>query len=188
LHKLERLIRLADLAPCNGVNGNGAAEHSVLRSATQVLLNTGPSVPARDFVNGITEAALASYVADPSANEDARGLSRMREALAVGGPLETMTVGELGARARAPDHVMAATIHAAKGLEFDVVVMIGVDEGGLPGFSPNDEEVLEGRRKFYVAITRAREQVHMVYTDCRVSRRGKTYSVRPSPFIAELHL
>jgi DNA helicase-2/ATP-dependent DNA helicase PcrA len=167
---------------------HGAGEHSVLRSVTRVLLQCGAEVPARDFVEAVAEAALASYTVDPAGSEDARELDRMRQALAVGGELAQMLVAELGARARAPGHVMATTIHAAKGLEFDVVVLIGADEGGLPGFSPTDEELAEGRRKFYVSITRAREQVHLVYTDRRVSSRGNTYPVRPSPFIAELGL
>jgi DNA helicase-2/ATP-dependent DNA helicase PcrA len=153
-----------------------------------VLLDGGAEVSARDFVEAIAVAALAPYSVDPAQSEDARELHRMRQALAVGGDLEQMTLAQLGTRARAPGHVMATTIHAAKGLEFDLVVLIGADEGGLPGFSPTDEEIAEGRRKFYVSITRAREQVHLVYTDCRVSSRGNTYAVRPSPFIAELGL
>ena len=97
-----------------------------------------------------------------------------------------MTIEELGARARAPGHVLASTIHAAKGLEFDRVVLVGADDAALPGFSPSYEEVAEARRKFYVSITRARHMVYVVYTDSRVSKFGKAYSVRPSRFLDEL--
>jgi DNA helicase-2/ATP-dependent DNA helicase PcrA len=165
-----------------------AREHAVLRDVTRILLDGDPELPARDFVEGVTAAALQAYAADPTASEDARELARMRGALAAGGGAADMTIADLGARARAPGHVMAATIHGAKGLEFDVVVLVGADDGGLPGFNPDEEQVEEGRRKFYVSITRAREQVHLIHTDCRVSSKGNTYRVRPSPFIAELRL
>jgi superfamily I DNA/RNA helicase len=72
----------------------------------------------------------------------------MRAALAVGGKQEQMTLAGLGDRARSPGHVMAATIHAAKGLEFDVVILAGADKGGLPSFEANEEQLAEGRRKF----------------------------------------
>lgn len=164
----------------------GVVDHTVLRDVTQTLLDAQGEAAAADFVERLTEVALGAYAADPSANEDAQELTRMRQALSPGGGAHAMSVDDLGARARAPGHVMVATIHGAKGLEFDVVILAGADEGGLPGFSPTPEEVAEGRRKFYVSITRARHQVHLIYPDRRVSRRGKTYTVRPSPFIAEL--
>ncbi|MDQ1582196.1 MAG: ATP-dependent helicase UvrD/PcrA [Microbacteriaceae bacterium] len=164
----------------------GARERAALRSVTRALLDGEPEAPAADFIEAIAQAALATYAADPTASEDARELSRMRRALAVGGDASSMTLAQLGDRARAPGHVMAATIHGAKGLEFDVVIIAGADEGGLPGFSPSAEDIAEGRRKFYVSITRAREQVHLIYTDSRISRKGRPYAVRPSPFIGEL--
>jgi DNA helicase-2/ATP-dependent DNA helicase PcrA len=164
----------------------GAGEHAVLRSITRALLDGKAETLARDFVASITQAALARYVADPMASEDARELDRMRRSLAVGSDLEHMALAELGSRARAPGHVMVSTIHAAKGLEFDMVVLVGADEACLPGFKPKDEEIAESRRKFYVSITRARDCVHIVHTDSRISRKGWPYEVRPSPFIAEL--
>lgn len=166
----------------------GAGDHEVLRDVIAVLLHSNPAAAAHEFVESLSAAALTDYVSDPSASEDARELARMRAALAADGSAHGMTVEDLGARARAPGHVMAATIHGAKGLEFDIVVLVGADEAGLPGFSPSEEDVEEGRRKFYVSITRARDQVHLVYTDRRISRCGKTYTVAPSPFIAELGL
>lgn len=164
-----------------------AREHQVLRDVTRALLDGSRDAPARNFVKHIAAAALQEYVKDRASSEDAEELARMLLALD-SGEAQVMTLGDLGARARAPGHVMAATIHGAKGLEFDAVVLIGADEGGLPGFDSDDEQVAEGRRKFYVSITRARKYVHLVHTDCRVSRRGKIYKVRPSPFIAELGL
>jgi inactivated superfamily I helicase len=81
-----------------------------------------------------------TYLADDMASEDARELARMRESLGPGGAVADMTVGEFRACARAPRHVVAAMIHGAKGLEFDVVIMVGADEVCLPGFTPTDDE------------------------------------------------
>ena len=167
----------------------GASEHAVLRDVVGVLLRADATLPAREFVESITSIALKREVEDETASEDARELGRMRRALATGGAAGEMTVAELGTRARAVGHVMAATIHGAKGLEFDVVVMVGADEVCLPGFTPTDEERAEARRKFYVTLTRARERVHLVHTDSRMSKRtGRPYGVAASPFIADLDL
>lgn len=165
-----------------------AREHAVLSRITRVLLDYGATAPAHEFLEQVTAAALQTFVDAPSASNDARELHRMRQALAEAGPAHSLTIGDLGARARAPGHVLAATIHGAKGLEFDVVALVGADHGGLPGFNPDKEQMDEGRRKFYVSITRARERVHVVHTDSRVNRAGRPYPVRPSPFLKEIGL
>jgi len=79
------------------------------------------------------------------------------------------------------------TLHSAKGLEFPWVFIAGLEEGLLPHsrsiFSP--EEMEEERRLFYVAVTRAREQLYLVVPMTRRTPRG-TVVTRPSLFIREL--
>ena len=60
--------------------------------------------------------------------------------------------------------VTVSTIHAAKGLEFKHVFVIGCSEGLLPyGYAQDDDALEEERRLMYVAITRAEDTLHMSY-------------------------
>ena len=79
------------------------------------------------------------------------------------------------------------TVHAAKGLEFDVVFITGVEDGLFPhANSSNDELALsEERRLMYVAITRARKQLHMTFA-LRRMLRGQYMDSGPSQFLREI--
>ena len=78
------------------------------------------------------------------------------------------------------------TLHAAKGLEFPHVYLVGVEEGILPHQNSIDgETVEEERRLFYVGITRARETLSITYCAKRKSF-GEFQSCDPSRFLEEL--
>lgn len=85
------------------------------------------------------------------------------------------------------DAVQLMTLHSAKGLEFPVVFMVGVEEGMFPSQMSLDESgrLEEERRLAYVGITRAMEKLTITYAE---SRRlyGKEVYHRPSRFIGEL--
>lgn len=85
------------------------------------------------------------------------------------------------------DVVKLMTIHAAKGLEFPVVFVGGVEETIFPsGMSINTrEELEEERRLFYVAITRAKEKLWLTHANSRY-RFGNLVSNDPSRFLEEL--
>jgi DNA helicase-2/ATP-dependent DNA helicase PcrA len=67
------------------------------------------------------------------------------------------------------DTVNLMTIHSAKGLEFPVVFVVGLEEGLLPHASCMNEpsQIEEERRLFYVALTRAQRQVHLLHASYR---------------------
>ncbi len=79
------------------------------------------------------------------------------------------------------------TIHAAKGLEFDHVFVVGVEEGLFPGAlsAESEVELEEERRLFYVAITRARKFLTITYTGSRFRFGSLSYPV-PSRFISDI--
>lgn len=85
------------------------------------------------------------------------------------------------------DSVMLMTVHSAKGLEFPVVFMVGMENGIFPGNMAfeKDSEMEESRRLCYVGITRAKETLFM--TSAEVRRVfGRTVSYSQSDFINEI--
>ncbi|MDE6017565.1 MAG: UvrD-helicase domain-containing protein [Muribaculaceae bacterium] len=87
-----------------------------------------------------------------------------------------------------PDEkVTLMTCHAAKGLEFKHIYVVGVEEELLPSaMSMNSiDEVEEERRLLYVAMTRAKETCALSYAKTRF-RNGQTVQTRPSRFLAEI--
>ncbi|KAA3632112.1 MAG: ATP-dependent DNA helicase Rep, partial [Proteobacteria bacterium] len=84
------------------------------------------------------------------------------------------------------DQVKLMTLHAAKGLEFDNVFVVGVAEGILPhANSQSDSGIEEERRLFYVGITRARENLALSFPSRR-RRFGEVLELQPSRFLDEL--
>ena len=78
------------------------------------------------------------------------------------------------------------TIHAAKGLEFPVVFLVGMEEGLFPSARAVEEgNVEEERRLAYVGMTRAMEKLYLTYAQSRFSFGGRNYNL-PSRFLSEL--
>ena len=85
-------------------------------------------------------------------------------------------------RGKEGERIRLMSYHSAKGLEFEIVHLIDVVEGIVPSRRADGREGLEEERRcFYVALTRAKREVHIYVTKERYSR-----SVRPSRFLEEL--
>jgi DNA helicase-2/ATP-dependent DNA helicase PcrA len=104
--------------------------------------------------------------------------------------LQTTVEAEAAEPARRDDPgVLLSTIHQAKGLEFDVVFIIMLCDGSFPAARameiPEGEE--EERRLFYVALTRARDELYLTYPLIRVTRgTWAEQAQQPSRFLSEL--
>jgi DNA helicase-2/ATP-dependent DNA helicase PcrA len=141
-------------------------------------------------------AAAGWSVTPPSAGgslrerwESLQALSALADEFAAGRPEATLSdlVAELDERASAQhapavDGVTLASLHAAKGLEWDAVFLVGLSEGLMPiSFAEGWEAVEEERRLLYVGITRAREHLHLSWSRARMpgGRAGRS----PSRFL-----
>jgi DNA helicase-2/ATP-dependent DNA helicase PcrA len=85
------------------------------------------------------------------------------------------------------DAVQLMTLHAAKGLEFPVVFLVGLEEGLFPhSMSLHDRERFEEERRLcYVGMTRAMEQLFMSHAESRLIH-GREWNSKPSRFMNEI--
>ncbi|MEU1732474.1 ATP-dependent DNA helicase UvrD2 [Streptosporangium sp. NPDC020145] len=119
--------------------------------------------------------------------ESLRALADLAEDMAAEGADLTAFVAELERRAgeqHAPpvDGVTLASLHAAKGLEWDAVFLVGMTEGMMPiVYAKTPEQIEEERRLLYVGVTRARE--HLALSWALARSPGGHRSRRPSRFL-----
>ena len=80
--------------------------------------------------------------------------------------------------------VYLMSIHASKGLEFDAVFIVGLEDGFFPILS-EDGDIEEERRLAYVAITRAKKRLFLSTTNSRFYRGSRSYNLETSKFLRE---
>ena len=85
------------------------------------------------------------------------------------------------------NYVNLMTLHSSKGLEFDYVFLIGMEEGLLPHSRAfiEEKELEEERRLCYVGITRAKQKLYLTFAENRLTREGYS-SQLPSRFLGEI--
>lgn len=135
-----------------------------------------PDVQSR--IENVRELLTATQQFDAS-SEAERGLAGFLENAALVADVDTLQDDS--------ERVTLMTVHAAKGLEFPVVFLVGLEEGLFPHIrSINDDpNVEEERRLCYVALTRAKERVHITHARLR-SVFGSTSGMVESRFLYDI--
>ncbi len=94
-------------------------------------------------------------------------------------------INMLEGKDKEPDAVSLSTLHAAKGLEFPHVFIVGAEEDILPFRDSDEKQIEEERRLMYVGITRAERSLQISY--CNRRKRGKDWlACEPSRFLEEM--
>ena len=147
----------------------------------QMLIDLGETEKERldnleEFVSGVIE-----YEASMQNEPD------MKPTL-IGFLEENALVADVDKYDEKADAVVMMTIHSAKGLEFPVVFLVGMEDGIFPGMQSilgSDAELEEERRLAYVAITRAKRELFITHASSRLLY-GKTQYNPPSRFLEEI--
>ncbi len=157
------------------------------------------SSPA-EAIRFVVESVYADYARAKFPNGDARlddleQLAQFAQSYeSLPGFLEEVTLfnelsGEdVAAGEPSDDRVVLSSVHQAKGLEWSRVVVMWLSEGRFPGYraSVTEEGLEEERRLFYVAVTRAKNEVALTYPMLARDRYGVDVILEPSRFVAEL--
>ena len=158
-------------------------EELLARTGYAAMLETKNTVEARTRLENVREllTSINSYL-ENRADQD-ESLSD-----ALHGFLDEIALyTDIDSHDPSQDCVVMMTMHAAKGLEFPVVFVVGVEEGIFPGIRAigETEEMEEERRLCYVAMTRAKERLYLTCANQRMLF-GRTSANRPSRFVEEI--
>lgn len=147
-----------------------------------------PDQSLRDWLSDFRGACLDScLVREPRLRDDAVAVAKLVEVCAHDARLAGFTVSAFGGQGGAGTHLNLMTLHSAKGLEFDVVILPFLEEGILPNYRSNTEAKLrEDRRLFYVGLTRARHEVHLVYSGWYRTPYGSVKNNGVSRFVTDV--
>jgi uncharacterized protein (TIGR00375 family) len=176
---VEQILGELTYAPASGTERMPLLER--LGHTARAVLNHLPAAQREDTA---TEIYAAVELLKPLAERCGGDLERFRAELSLGVEVDTWDP-------RA-DRVSLLTLHAAKGLEFPVVFVVGCEDGLLPlrwpAVTPDDadeEQVCEERRLLFVGMTRAQRHLYLSYAAQRV-RQGTAQKTSRSPFLADL--
>lgn len=160
------------------------------RQLVSLLLECSENMEAKAsaFVTQLMALGLKEATSTGSRTDDAEAIAQLVETY-LNNANRGAALSDLARRSTGAGRVQIMTTAACKSLEFDVVVALGVDEGQIPSYlSRTSAEIAEERRKFYVAITRARDSVLITYSGFTVTKYGRKNFQGPSRFLKQTGL
>ena len=156
-------------------------EHAIARSGLREY-HERDKTSAESRIENLDELVNVASRFEPTAEDIEAGLSELAAFLSHA----ALEAGESQGEAW-QDCVQLMTLHSAKGLEFPLVFLVGLEEGLFPGQKSVEEpgRLEEERRLAYVGITRARETLVLCYAESRRMHGQEMYG-RPSRFLGEI--
>ena len=140
-----------------------------------------------DWLLEVDSRCLSHLVATiPTLRDEKAHIEKILNACKKDKPLFGWSVARFGGQLGGADQLKLMTLHSSKGLEFDVVCMMGLDQGSLPWNNLTAKAKREPRRLFYVGLTRARRVVHMLYSGWVTIRGSKRVFAPRSEFVEEV--
>lgn len=125
--------------------------HTWLTDVNQDLLNP---IFSRSRILADEEEALGKLICKTSPGKECGDIS----------------IGQFCGNGEGNNRIHLSTFHSSKGHEFRVAILFGMDNGRIPRNGATEQEIREARRLFYVGFTRAKEDVHILFSKNRPSR------------------
>lgn len=171
-----------------------AVDDAQARTARKALVrflfsNRDPEGSVATWLQLFNKEVFRPHVLLPEA-ADADECSAFEELLAATmgkGPLSTLDMGMFAGKASSTQRVSLMNLHTSKGTEFNAVLLVGMDAGRMPLYrAKTPAELAEQRRLFFVGVSRAIREVHLLYSGWTESPSGYRFANGPSPFLLEL--
>jgi superfamily I DNA/RNA helicase len=131
-------------------------------------LNQWLNTLRRDLIDGLIASSR-------TLKDERETLATFNARTAVGGDCAEMILSQFAGQSEGNNSINLSTLHSSKGREFSVVIMFGMENGRIPWNNPSPRQLVEARRLFYVGFTRAKTELHMMFT-----------ARNPSPFVIEV--
>lgn len=164
-------------------------QHSLKTSLVKFLASHRfPNLPLMEWLSAFDSVCIHQTLQrELILRDEAEAFGKLLNACKQGNTLADFTVASFSRQGGSKENLNLITLHSAKGLEFDVVVMMGMDEGRIPPYTARSaEEKRESRRLFYVGLTRAKHEVHLTYSGFTTSPYGYRFNKGPSEFLLEI--
>ncbi|MGM9480273.1 ATP-dependent helicase [Roseateles sp. NT4] len=126
-------------------------------------------LPVHEWLQGLHAVFEPLAARCSGMREELQVYDRFANRVAPEGDHAGMSLGELAGKGQHLQRLTLSTLHSAKGREFGIVFMFAMDHGRLPRFNETARQTEESRRAFYVGVTRAKFEVHLVHTPGRAS-------------------